>query len=236
MTRLSSTLGVVAPRHVLAADWLHEAWRPERVAELLALFDAAGGRYRIDLMTTAYEAGAKPQLLAGALPRREAAGAGGGAADGAGAQPPEAAAAAAPAAAVLTEPWFGMEAVTLELPAWLTESWAAAPVPPELALPPPNPYIPSDFSLACDAEAGGPERAAAAADAAAAAAAVAAGVPAVLATPPELVIDEPGALLCVEFCVEIGFCFGVFCLGFWAGEAAGRRPFTKAAVCHSLLT
>jgi hypothetical protein len=191
VTRLAATLGVVAPQHVLAADWLHEAWEPERVKELLGSFSPGGGSYRIDLLTTAFKE-LKGQLLDGSLPKLEEGGGSKGAAPAAAAS---GGAAAAPA--VFTEPWFGMEAIALPLPDALTAAWAAAPPAPELALPPRNPYIPSDFSLCCDAGTDGATAAAAAgaagpADAEAEALAAAEGLPVVLATPPVLVLDEPG--------------------------------------------
>jgi hypothetical protein len=177
VTRLSATLGVVRPEHVLAADWLHEAWEPARVAELLALFDAAGADYRIDLQTTAFKE-VKEQLLEGKLPRLEGLEAG-------------AAAAAGAAAEVFTEPWFGMEAASMRVPEKLTRSWAAGEVASDLGLPPRNPYIPSDFSLRCD-EAAASDPAAAAPEGAAGEGA--AGLPLVLATPPTLILDQPGEL------------------------------------------
>lgn len=48
------------------------------------------------------------------------------------------------------EPWFSMEAAGVDLPRDMAAGWAAAPVPPELALPPRNNYIPTDFSLVAE--------------------------------------------------------------------------------------
>jgi hypothetical protein len=183
---------VVAPQHVLAADWLHESWEPERVAQLLAGFSPQSGSYRIDLLTTAFK-DLKSQLLDGALPQLDAPDANRTAAEAAGHEP---GAAAGAHAAVLAEPWFGMEAAALSVPEALTAAWDAATAPPELRLPPRNPYIASDFSLCCDEGGAGPDaaaRGAATAEAAAAALAAAEGLPVVLATPPALVLDEPGA-------------------------------------------
>ncbi|KAI8472962.1 MAG: Metalloenzyme, LuxS/M16 peptidase-like protein [Monoraphidium minutum] len=184
VTRLAATLGVVAPQHVLAADWLHEAWEPERVAQLLGGFSPGGGSYRVDLQTTDFKT-IRDQLEAGSLPRL------GGGAEG-GAVPNGSAANGGGGGGrleVFTEPWFGMDAAALTLPAALTAGWAEAAVAPDLGLPPPNPYIPSDFSLV-DGGGGGD-----AAGAAAAAEAAAQGLGVVLATPPELVLDEPGLRL-----------------------------------------
>jgi hypothetical protein len=123
----------------------------------------------------------------------------------------------------------------MQLPAALCETWHSAAVDPALHLPPPNPYIPTDFTVhglqpfltplpattttattitgsskasaaqpalpSSPAADGAPgqaaERAAKAAAAAAeqeAAAALATqqGLPLVLSTPPELVLDQPG--------------------------------------------
>lgn len=50
----------------------------------------------------------------------------------------------------LTEPWFNMEAVSVQLAEQLTASWHQAEPADDLALPPQNPYIPSDFELKSD--------------------------------------------------------------------------------------
>lgn len=204
VTRLAATLGVVAPQHVLAADWLHEAWEPERVAQLLGAFSATSGSYRIDLMTTEFKTAMQqlkerklplPGGAAAAAPAGAVNGAASGAANGAAAD-----GTANGALGVYTEPWFGMEAASLRLPEELTRSWAEAEASADLALPPPNPYIPSDFSLCCDA--GGAAAPAAAGGAVGGAgegvvvegwlAEVAKGLPVVLATPPDMLVDEPG--------------------------------------------
>jgi hypothetical protein len=96
-----------------------------------------------------------------------------------------------------TEPWFKMDALSVKLPDSLTGSWAGSAVADDLALPPPNPYIPSDFELKSD----GSATAAAAADGKQLLAAVApwmlvGGAAAqpemLLAAPPVMLLDEPG--------------------------------------------
>ena len=47
----------------------------------------------------------------------------------------------------LHEPWFDMAAVSWELPDDLTSSWATGDISTDLALPPHNPYVPTDFTL-----------------------------------------------------------------------------------------
>jgi hypothetical protein len=213
VTRLSATLGVVKPEHVLAADWLHEAWEPERVTQLLATFSPLAGSYRVDLLTNDFK-GLTEQLLDGKLPRLE----GGQQPDSQQGQDQAAAGAKGAAGArVFTEPWFGMEGAALRLPEQLTGSWAEAKVAADLALPPPNPYIPSDFSLCADAvgapappqngvppqqQNGGlspsPRGGALVGEASQGALEgwqdAAMGLAVVLASPPALVLDEPGAL------------------------------------------
>jgi secreted Zn-dependent insulinase-like peptidase len=93
-----------------------------------------------------------------------------------------------------TEPWFKMDALSVKLPESLTGGWADSAVADDLALPPPNPYIPSDFELKTDGSA-------AAADSKQLLAAVepwmlvggaAAQPDMLLAAPPAMLLDEPG--------------------------------------------
>jgi hypothetical protein len=125
---------------------------------------------------------------------------------------------------LFTEPWFAMEALRCPLPDALTQQWAEGDVADELALPPRNPFITTDFTLkAAAASDGGCTTGAAAAEAAgrggggaggeaAAAAALPAwvlagggGRPAhldcVLSAPPAMIVDEPGVCVCV--CVSV---------------------------------
>ena len=46
-----------------------------------------------------------------------------------------------------TEPWFDLPYVATSVPKALLADWEAAVPSPELALPPRNSYLPSDFSL-----------------------------------------------------------------------------------------
>lgn len=131
------------------------------------------GAVRLDLCTKAYET-CKAALLGSGWP---------GAGEG-------------------VEPWFDFPFVQAQLPADVLRSWAAAAPSPDIALPPRNDYLPTDFELRCEAAgaaADGPAAAAAAqqqnggangkqADGGAAAAAVPSGFP----TPPALLLDEPG--------------------------------------------
>lgn len=45
------------------------------------------------------------------------------------------------------EPWFGFDFVTFDLQPGLLQQWTACSASPELALPPPNTFIASDFGL-----------------------------------------------------------------------------------------
>lgn len=105
---------------------------------------------------------------------------------------------------VFTEPWFNMEALSILLPDSVTAGWAQAEIAADLALPPQNPYIPSDFVLRA------PGGAAAAADTVKSSTSVsgggaaeasvepwmlvggAAALPQLLAQPPLMLVDEPG--------------------------------------------
>jgi hypothetical protein len=98
-----------------------------------------------------------------------------------------------------TEPWFKMDALSVKLPDSLTGGWAESAVADDLALPPPNPYIPSDFELKTDGSS------AAAVDSKQLLAAVerwmlvggaVAQPEMVLAAPPAMLLDEPGARFC----------------------------------------
>lgn len=45
------------------------------------------------------------------------------------------------------EPWFGFDFVTFDLQPALLQQWASPSISPELALPPPNTFIATDFAL-----------------------------------------------------------------------------------------
>lgn len=59
-------------------------------------------------------------------------------------------AAAAEPDAVRRDPWFGTAYTSRAVGADTLARWASEPVSPELSLPPPNEFIPRDFSLRCD--------------------------------------------------------------------------------------
>jgi secreted Zn-dependent insulinase-like peptidase len=46
-----------------------------------------------------------------------------------------------------TEEWFDIEYVAGEVPVALLDAWAAGSASPDMRLPPPNPFIATDFSL-----------------------------------------------------------------------------------------
>ncbi|KAG2444954.1 hypothetical protein HXX76_001690 [Chlamydomonas incerta] len=165
VSRLAGVLHHTDPAHVLVADYLHEAWDPAQVQQLLACMDpdpsapGGGAAFRLDLMTRRYE-----EVRAGLM--GVMGGGGGGAREE-------------------TEPWFGLQVVVAQLPDALCAEWASQPALPELTLPPRNPYLPTDFSLRCDDPDVPPEPPAE----------LPAGVTSLLATPPQLLLDRPGLRL-----------------------------------------
>lgn len=54
----------------------------------------------------------------------------------------------------LHEPWFDMQAIRWQLPADVITDWASADVSTDMALPPPNPFVPTDFTLKATPAAG----------------------------------------------------------------------------------
>ena len=50
-----------------------------------------------------------------------------------------------------TEPWFELPFVAAAVPEALLSEWEACTPSPELALPPRNSYLPTDFSLRAEA-------------------------------------------------------------------------------------
>ena len=127
-TRLAANAARFAPQHAVDGEWRMSDWQPAKVAQVLALLTPQ--HCRLDLQSAAFATA--PADLAAPLSR------------------PGDVAAPAAAAVVRTERWMGIPySVTPLPPAWLAE-WAfpdAAPLPPDLSLPPRNPYIPTDFSL-----------------------------------------------------------------------------------------
>lgn len=127
---------------MLVAEFLHEGWHPNLVEQLLGSCQpAAGGSFRVDLLTSSFA-----QLRQQLQQRQQDAGASAASPCGAMADADVAAALAA-SATFFTEPWFGMEAVAMQLPGSLCACWESADVAPDLALPPRNAYIPTDFRL-----------------------------------------------------------------------------------------
>ncbi|KAL6756038.1 hypothetical protein V8C86DRAFT_3157294 [Haematococcus lacustris] len=144
VTRLAGPLHLVAPHHALCHEFLHNHYDPQleersrphashvktvkmpltppdappadvclalQISRLLDCMHPSLSAYRIDLLTRSFEE-VKAVLGAGwAGPLQQA-----------------------------HEPWFNMDA------AWV-ESWAKPFAPPELRLPPPNPYLPTDFTV-----------------------------------------------------------------------------------------
>ncbi|WIA37472.1 hypothetical protein OEZ86_014388 [Tetradesmus obliquus] len=191
VTRLASNMGWVAPQHLLAAEYLHEEWQPEKVAELLQCMQPASSSFRIDLLTKSYAA-VQQQLQEAAADPTSWLSSGD--------------SSSSSRVQGFTEPWFKMDALLVKLPDSLTGGWAESAVADDLALPPPNPYIPSDFELKTDGSTAA-AAAAAAADSKQLLAAVApwmlvGGAAAaeaqpemLLAAPPAMLLDEPGLRL-----------------------------------------
>ncbi|WIA17248.1 hypothetical protein OEZ85_014121 [Tetradesmus obliquus] len=191
VTRLASNMSWVAPQHLLAAEYLHEEWQPEKVAELLQCMQPASSSFRIDLLTKSYAA-VQQQLQEAAADPTSWLSSGD--------------SSSSSRVQGFTEPWFKMDALLVKLPDSLTGGWAESAVADDLALPPPNPYIPSDFELKTDGSTAA-AAAAAAADSKQLLAAVApwmlvGGAAAaeaqpemLLAAPPAMLLDEPGLRL-----------------------------------------
>ena len=129
VTRLAANAARFAPQHAVDGEWRMSDWRPDQVAAVLELLTPH--HCRLDLQSAAFAS--TPAHLAAPLSR------------------PGDSAAPAQAAELRTERWMGIPySVTPLPPSWLTD-WSFhdnTPLPPDLALPPRNPYIPTDFSLA----------------------------------------------------------------------------------------
>ena len=124
--RLAHTMPHYAPEHALSGPFLHDEWDEGLVEGLVARMAPASAR--LDLRTSS--AGAALDAWVAALP----------------------------GAVKATEPWFGFDYVAAPVPAGVVAAWEAACAPSarpaDLALPPPNPFIPTDFTLRCDDEGG----------------------------------------------------------------------------------
>lgn len=88
-----------------------------QVSQLLARLHPASASYRVDLLTKQH------------------------------AQLKEGLAQLLPGSTHIREPWFDMEAVSAQLPQDMCSTWATQQAAQDLRLPPPNPYVATDFSL-----------------------------------------------------------------------------------------
>jgi secreted Zn-dependent insulinase-like peptidase len=88
-----------------------------QVSQLLALLHPASASYRVDLLTKQH------------------------------AQLKEGLALLLPGSTTIREPWFDMEAVSAQLPQEMCSTWATQQAAEDMRLPPPNPYVATDFSL-----------------------------------------------------------------------------------------
>ncbi|GAX76258.1 hypothetical protein CEUSTIGMA_g3702.t1 [Chlamydomonas eustigma] len=160
VTQLAQTMHLVKPEHVLCSDFLIEHWDPALVAELMNEMKPEGCSYRIDLLTKSYNK-VKEQLSA-------------------------LASSSSSSARSVVEPWFQLESVCMEIPPSMSAGWSVQDVSPQLHLPPPNPYLPTDFTLRASADDHNLEVETNTKLASTL------GLPVVLAAPPTLVLEEPG--------------------------------------------
>jgi hypothetical protein len=149
-----------------------------QVSQLLQRLDPSSAPYRVDLLTRQYA-----QLKEGLL-------------------------ALLPGAATTHEPWFDMEALAGPLPQETCDAWGAQQPALDMRLPPPNPYVATDFSLRELEEL--PPQQQQLAGAAVAPAEPPPGVTPVLAGPPAVILDAPGLRL------------------WYKADAAFRTPRTNA--------
>ena len=119
--------------HTLVGAYLHEEFDPELISNLLDKMTP--GSVRLDLQTKAFEECKKVFL-------EEILGGDGNGADGNGVT-------AAEGVKIGEEPWFKIPFLLAPLPQTILTEWTSATKPPpeDLSLPPPNPYLPSDFTL-----------------------------------------------------------------------------------------
>lgn len=121
VTQLATDLHIYPPEHVLIGPYHHDDFDGDLINELLGIMSPSAAR--LDVQTKAYEQ-CKGSLLvdANSLVDRHFCRTG-------------------------VEPWFEIPFVEVQIPDSLLQSWAAAVPSADLALPPQNSYIPSDFSL-----------------------------------------------------------------------------------------
>ncbi|CAI5965890.1 unnamed protein product [Closterium sp. NIES-64] len=105
--RLAGNMFYYPKRHVIAGDYIHDKWDPDRIAYLLSLLSPQS--VRLDLLTHSFDH------------TREG---------------------------ILKEPWFDVPYTTTLLSPALLDQWASDTwLSPDLRMPPPNEFIPTDFSL-----------------------------------------------------------------------------------------
>ncbi|CAI5986657.1 unnamed protein product [Closterium sp. NIES-65] len=105
--RLAGNMFYYPKRHVIAGDYIHDKWDPDRIAYLLSLLSPQS--VRLDLLTHSFDH------------TREG---------------------------ILKEPWFDVPYTTTLLSPALLAQWASDTwLSPDLRMPPPNEFIPTDFSL-----------------------------------------------------------------------------------------
>ncbi|KAF5827025.1 Metalloenzyme, LuxS/M16 peptidase-like protein [Dunaliella salina] len=134
-TRLAAVLHLFPAEHIMVAEYLHQEYDPQLITSLLDnCMHPINSSYRLDLLTKEYEP-LKQQLVQQADTQT-------------GLLQPAAARGQAPLkVSIETEPWFNMESAWVQVPDELCRTWATSPPPPSLKLPPPNPYIPTDFTI-----------------------------------------------------------------------------------------
>jgi secreted Zn-dependent insulinase-like peptidase len=123
-TRLAAGAERYAPEHAVAGEWLLTRWDAAAVAEVLAALTPQ--RARLDLQSSAFCCGGDAEAQAAAL-----------------AAPVE----GAPGAAAHRERWFDVPFGRAPLPESLLRAWAEAPPAHDLALPPRNAYVATEFAL-----------------------------------------------------------------------------------------
>jgi len=140
VTRIAANASRFAPEHAVDGEWRMTAWDAEAVAAVLQLL--VPQNCRLDLQSALFTSGGGGDHGVSVTPAMTT---------------PLGDGHAAQALHVHTERWMGVPYTVTPLPqAWLTE-WTfpePASLPHDLALPPRNTYIPTDFSLVPDASTG----------------------------------------------------------------------------------
>jgi len=128
VTRLAASAPRYAPEHAVAGEALLTDFDPGRISGVLELL--MPHNCRIDFQSSAFAGAGGEAAKLQAMLRWPLEGEG-------------------PACELLTERWMGVPYSTLRLPPALMDAWAAAEGvhAPDLALPPRNEFIPTDFAL-----------------------------------------------------------------------------------------